>query len=426
MWFVRATAIGSWACAIAIAHAAPLEGTWSGTWTKAGDSLPVTVTFEKSGDKYTGSFDSDALQVTGVPFTDVTLAGPKLHVVLTGDASTTVFDGVLGKDGVTGTFKDGEATGTFDLKAAKAETPLVHRDVTFADGDVKLAGELILPPTPGRHQAILFLHGSGPEGRWGSRYLAHKFARAGFVALIYDKRGVAQSTGDWQTSGFDDLAGDAVAGVRFLATQPEVDPARIGIYGHSQGATIAPLVAERAGDLAFVIASAASGLDPAETEIYSVGNSIGIADLPKIERADADRFVREIVAVAYKGKDRAKLDAMAKEFKGRTWYFDPPPPENSYWTISRKIAGYKPLDHWRHVKAPVLLPFGAHDERVPPERSIAAITSTLQEAGNGKVSAMVFPNADHAFGIVPQKPPGGWMKRVADYAGALVRWASAQ
>src|SRR6185295_4833706 len=97
-----------------------------------------------------------------------------------------------------------------------------------------------------------------------------------------------------------------------------------GIYGHSQGGTLAPLVVERAGDVAFVIASAASGLKPIDLERYSVGNSVGIAGLPEPERADARAFVDEIVEVAYNGKDRSTLDALVVKYHERSWYFDLP------------------------------------------------------------------------------------------------------
>ena len=79
-----------------------------------------------------------------------------------------------------------------------------------------LAGTLVLPATPGKHPAIACLHGSGPEARWANHYLAQKFAEHGIVALIYDKRGVGESSGDWQKATFAELADDAAAGIRFF------------------------------------------------------------------------------------------------------------------------------------------------------------------------------------------------------------------
>jgi len=412
----------SWA-SIAAAQAAGLEGHWSGTWTKAGDALGVTVEFSKANNGYAGTFDSDALQVAAIPFAELTLAGDNVRFTLRGDATTTQFEGRLSGDMLSGTFTEGAVNGTFTLARAAPPPAVATRNVTFANGPVTLAGELLLPTTPGRHPAIIFLHGSGGEGRWASRYLARKFASKGFVALTYDKRGVGASKGDWHTADFEDLAGDAAAGLRLLSAEPSVDVARIGVYGHSQGATIAPLVAARHGTLAFVIASAASGVSPADCEIYSIENAIGVSNLSPTEQADAKVFVKTIVDVAYQGAPRAKLDEVVKRFRGRTWFFEPPPPDDSYWTFSRKIASYNALAFWRQVRAPVLLPYGERDERVPPRLSADAISAALKAAGNSRATVKIYPNAGHAFHIDPQSPPDGWRKRIPGYAKDLIDWA---
>jgi dipeptidyl aminopeptidase/acylaminoacyl peptidase len=409
------------------AAAADLRGTWQGTWTKNRDALPVVVNFEGTSSGFTGFFDSDALQVADIPFGTVKVSGDAVSFTLEGDATTAIFHGVLAQNSLAGTFVDGATHGTFALARAKAPPATVNsRDVTFRDGDITLAGTLLSPPAPGKHPAILFLQGSGPEGRWANRYLAEKFTQAGFVALVYDKRGVGQSTGDWRNAGFDALADDAAAGIRFLQFQSAVDPARTGIYGHSQGGTMAPLVVERGGNLAFVIASAAGGIAPADLEIFSVGNSIGISALPPAERRDAETYVREVVDVAYRGDARATLDAMTARFKDRSWFFPPPPPDNSYWTLSRKFAQFDPPPHWRRVKSPVLLLYGDRDERTPPGASIEAIGRALREAGNTHVTIRIFPGADHTFMLVDLHDKGGWPKHVANYAQTLTDWAVSQ
>jgi dipeptidyl aminopeptidase/acylaminoacyl peptidase len=405
------------------AWCADLAGGWQGAWTKDGDALPVTVTFEKSGAGYSGSFDSDALQVNGIPFADVSAADGKIHWLLKGDQTTTVFDGALDGETLNGTFVEGATHGTFALaRAGLPEAKVASRDVTLANGNVTLAGTLLLPAAPGAHAAVLFMQGSGPEGRWANRYLAEKFAENGIAALIYDKRGVGASTGDWQKVGFDALADDAVAAIRFLRTQSEIDPARIGIYGHSQGGTIAPMVAAKDAHLAFVIASAAAGISPADVEHFSIDNSIGTRDLPPAESKDADAYVQALVDVGYRDKPRAKLDALAAKFRKRSWYFAPPPPNDSYWTISRKIAAFEPWVWWRQVKAPVLLIYGAHDQRVPPAPSANSIRAALSAGGNLNVTLKIYPRADHTFTIVDPAKTGGWPKKEADYGENLVAW----
>jgi dienelactone hydrolase len=413
--------------AVLAAPVGGLAGDWKGTWTRDGDALPVTATFAKTGDVWSGTFDSDALQVSGVPFSEVSDINGNVSFRIKGDRTTTSFDGAIASDAISGTFTDENGNGVFALeRATRAAAQVRTRDVTFQDNGITLGGTLLMPGTPGRHPAIVFLHGSGPEARWANRYLAQTFAERGIVALIYDKRGVGQSTGDWQNADFGALADDAAAGVRFLRAQSEVDGTRLGVYGHSQGGTIAPLLGERVGDLRFIIASAAGGIDPADVETYSVRNVIGIEKLPPAERADAESYIRALIDVAYRGKDRAPLDAIATKFKGRGWFFAPPPPDNFYWSFSRRIAAFRPAAHWSRIKASVLLVYGAHDERVPPRQGANAIQAALRAGGNRRVTLKMYPNADHTFTIVEPPHKGGWPRHEPDYAETLGSWILAQ
>ena len=197
---------------------------------------------------------------------------------------------------------------------------------------------------------------------------------------------------------------------------------RVGIYGHSQGGTIVPLVATQAGSLGFVIASAGGGVAPAEVETYSVGNLLGLSRLASVERADAQSYLNALIDSAYLGKSRALLDALAAKFKARAWYFAPPPPDNFYWAFSRQIAGFNPTSYWRQVRAPVLLLYGTLDERVPAVLSADAIQDALKDGANTQVSLKMFANADHTFTIVDPLHKTGWPRHVPGYADTLTGW----
>ena len=56
--------------------------------------------------------------------------------------------------------------------------------------------------------------------------------------MRYDKRGVGASEGDFWTAGLSDNVDDAAAAVACLRSQPGVDPERVYVCGHSEGATI--------------------------------------------------------------------------------------------------------------------------------------------------------------------------------------------
>jgi hypothetical protein len=120
----------------ALAGSDELSGDWKGTWIQNADAVSVTETFTKSGDGYMGTFDSDALQVAGIPFSDITQDPGKVHFQLKGDQTTTVFDGVVKGDLFSGTFTDGSSKGHFDLTRTTLPSAQVHeRDVSFHSKD---------------------------------------------------------------------------------------------------------------------------------------------------------------------------------------------------------------------------------------------------------------------------------------------------
>src|SRR6185369_2155617 len=132
----------------------------------------------------------------------------------------------------------GRQSGAFATRALMA-----REEVTFKNGDVMLAGTLLIPASKGKHPAVVFTHGGGPQARevyWGLGYL---YAARGFAVLSYDKRGVGKSTGNWGAASFEELADDAVAGARFLQARTDVAAKQIGFWGQSQGGWIAPLAA---------------------------------------------------------------------------------------------------------------------------------------------------------------------------------------
>lgn len=98
----------------------------------------------------------------------------------------------------------------------------------------------------------------------------------------------------------------------------------------------------RARHVAFVIASAAAGLDPASVELYSVGNSVNLKGLAGAERDDALAYLHALVGVAYRGESRQALEALALQFKPRDWYVDLPPADNYYWAFSRALRASDP------------------------------------------------------------------------------------
>jgi uncharacterized protein len=378
-------------CTSTAAAQDPLSGTWHGYWSRMGDTMDVTLAVRRdSAGRYSATFSADRLRVTGIPFTQVEVQGRcDVKLLLRGDRTTMEFTGTIRGDSVVGAFQEGASPGRFAYARVATQPPAVEeREITFANGAVTLAGSLLLPNAARRDKPIpgvVFLHGSGAEGRWASRYVATDLAAHGIAALIFDKRGVGRSTGNWREATTDDLVGDAVA---------------------------------------FVVASAGAGLPPDSVELFSVLNSV----LPEAGTAEdsaaARAYVSELVAVAYHGRARGRLDSLVTAWHGRPWFIQPPPPADAYWSFSRSFAQVRPIDWWRRVRVPVLLLYGAADQRVPPNESARRIEDALRGAGNRNVTVRIFPGADHTFRLPPAA--SGWPVTAPGYLRSVRDWFGQQ
>jgi hypothetical protein len=125
------------------------------------------------------------------------------------------------------------------------------------------------------HAAVVWValvHGSGPQTRDGPfggylRAIAEHFAAAGVVVLTYDKRGCGESSGEWETTSFEDLAADACAAVDVLRGVDGVE--RVGLWGSSQAGWILPIAAaERELATVIVVSGAGCGITPGEQGLY--------------------------------------------------------------------------------------------------------------------------------------------------------------
>jgi hypothetical protein len=149
-----------------------------------------------------------------IPASRFAMEAGRIHFELVGDQATVVFDGTVTAQSARGNWKEPDRSGEFHLTLTKDSRAQVREEgVFFLNGNVRLAGTLLLPPTETRAPAIVFVQGSGPETRSASRFLAGYFVERGMAALIYDKRGAGASTGDWRHSSFQDLAADTAAAI---------------------------------------------------------------------------------------------------------------------------------------------------------------------------------------------------------------------
>ena len=232
-------------------------------------------------------------------------------------------------------------------------------EVRFTSGTAVLSGTLTLPAGPGRHPAVAFVHGSGSTERAYLPDLQALLVQNGVAVLAYDKRGIGQSSGSYPgespTAGaIDVLARDAAAASRFLRAQPEIDPARVGLAGHSQAGWIAPLAGSRDPGIRFLVIFSGPAVTADENDLYQ--DLTGQGEQPAVQTD-------------------AEIDAQV---------------------LARGPGGVDPIPWIRRLRVPVLWVYGGRDRHIPPRLSARRLEPIAREAGRDFTIAD-FPKANHAL-----------------------------
>lgn len=277
--------------------------------------------------------------------------------------------------------------------------------VTFQNGPTRLSGLLITPSTPGQHPVVVYIEGSGDRTRddacCGNTEIRNVLER-GVAFLLYDKRGTGTSTGDWHTSSFDDLAGDALAAVRLLKRRRDINPRQIGVMGSSQGGWIAPLAASKSKDVAFVIGISAAGVPGADQERFDQVNRLRLQGQPEEILKKADDFLKMQFEAVKSPVGWKKWEAALPAARGQIWAsrsFADFPKDHWLWTFWRKNINYDPAPVIQKVRVPVLLLFGEKDGGMPVQIGVDRLEQALKTGKTPDYQIKVFPNAGHSLQI---------------------------
>ena len=122
--------------------------------------------------------------------------------------------------------------------------------VVFTNEEANIYGILHLPLGKEKAPAVLFCHGLAGQKIGKHRMyvlLAESLSKMGIASLRFDFRGSGDSEGDFGDMSLEGEVNDAEKAFEFLAQQPEIDSARIGVFGRSFGGAIAVIAAHRFG-----------------------------------------------------------------------------------------------------------------------------------------------------------------------------------
>jgi uncharacterized protein len=291
-----------------------------------------------------------------------------------------------------------QETGSAEVHAARVSL-YRQENVSFANGEVTLAGTLVLPNGPGPHPAVVIAHGFGPEHRNVYRHYVNLFVSRGIAVLTYDKRGVGGSTGKWLRANFDDLAGDTLAGFKLLKTRKEIDPGRIGLWGPSEGGWTVPLAASRAKDVAFIVLVPPAGVTPLQQEFYRVEFQLRADGASEQEVREALDFLKQQFEVARTGEGMEQLSAAIEKSEKKPWfaYVNPGYSLEVLKSAWENELNHDPVPVLEKVSCPVLAILGERDTFFPVKEGVARVEAALKKGGNKDFAIKVFPKANHGL-----------------------------
>jgi len=272
-------------------------------------------------------------------------------------------------------------------------------DVSIGVGSYgfKLAGTLSKPTgaaVAARLPAIVLIAGSGPLDRDETvagipifAQLASALADAGFAVIRYDKRGVGQSGGRGEFATLNDYAEDAVAVVKFLEKRKDIDPKRIALVGHSEGAAVGLLAARRSGDVSAVALIAGIGTTGAQLNLEQQQTAFRTGNLPEADRAAKVELQKKVQAAVLTGKGWEDVPADIRKQAESPWF--------------ASFLAFDPAPVIAKLDQPLFVIQGALDTQVPPHHAekLGAMANARKNAPRTEV--VVLPAINHL--LVPAK-----------------------
>ena len=401
-----------------------VAGEWRGTIEVPGSSLEIGVTFEVQPGGLTGTIDIPAQGAQDLPLEGVRLEGEQLTFAIQGVPGAPTFSGPVSGDTIEGEFRQSGQTLPFSLERGTRELarpqeptppyPYREEEVMYTNDSVTLAGTLTLPEGAGPFVAVLLITGSGAQDRDETvaehkpfLVIADRLTRAGYAVLRVDDRGVGGSTGNLAQATYDDLAADVLAGVAFLKGRSEIDPGRIGLFGHSEGGYLAPLAASRSEDVAFVILMAGPAVPGREALLLQnrlIYEGAGATE----ETVDAQlAYLRRLIGLLerrdYEAAGELIRERIEEDYAALPEAQRPSAAEQEA-LVEAQVAGtatpnfrsfvlYNPRPALASLRIPVLAFYGGKDIQVDAEQSAPALRAALAE--NPDATVRVFENLNH-------------------------------
>jgi uncharacterized protein len=441
-----------------------LDSYWKGKISIMAMDIGIEINFKTDADSIRGKMDIPEQNAKDLSLIHISFKEPKVYFELQAGPGVAIFDGEIKADSIFGKYLQAGMEGTFVIRKSADKPkditpkdveilPYKQEEVTFNNGDIKFAGTLTLPEKSGKHPVIIMITGSGPQNRDEEllgfkpfKVIADYLTRNGIAVLRYDDRGVGGSTGkSTSESTTEEFSTDVLAAVDYLKTRNDINIQQIGLFGHSEGGIVAPLVASKSADIAFIICMAGTGVTGEEivteqSKLIMQANNTSDEDIEKNQNVLKKVFtaiknnssfdeIKDEIKKSLEEEYNKMTDEQKKTIPDKEEYFKSTVDAqikqiNNPWF--KYFTTYDPKPSLKNVKCPVLLLFGELDLQVPPHQNKEPMEKALKEGGNTNFKTIVFPKANHLFQSATNGSPNEYAKLpkefVPGFLDEITKW----
>ena len=297
-------------------------------------------------------------------------------------------------------------------------------DVTIPAAGFGLSGTLTTPVAQGRlrHPAVVLVAAAGPLERDATvagiplfAQLAGQLAERDFVVLRYDKRGTGQSGGRTERVTLHDYADDVAAAVKWLAKRNGVDPERVFVAGHSEGASVAMLAANREKKIEGLVLMSGTAIPGRELILEQQQNVLQASNLPEADRQSKVELQKQILEAAATEKGWESLPPDVRALVDTPWY--------------RSLLAFDPPKVMEKLKQPILILHGDRDAQIRPYHAdrLAELGRARKKAGTTELKH--FATLNHFFlppptGGAPGNPEPETNTISPEVAAAIAAWVA--
>jgi pimeloyl-ACP methyl ester carboxylesterase len=220
------------------------------------------------------------------------------------------------------------------------------------------------------------------------REIAIHLAGQRIATFRYDKRGVGASQGEYFETGFFDLVEDAAAALDWLRSQVQIQPKKVFVLGHSEGAGIAVRLAGTGAEIAGILLLGGWARNGEKMLLWQAEQV-----LPGMK--GINKWLIKLLHIDIRKAQLKQFDKIKRSTKD--WYRQLHVKINAKWM--REFMNYTPAEDLERMQVPVLALTGTKDIQTDP-----ADLDRMAQLIKGEFESHKVPDVTHMLRTDPGQP----------------------